>query len=227
MAKKKKIQETTIENYYDLRVDKVNELVAALKDDSYEFENDISMNISDCTGVDDPKNTTRSGKQKQFDPYKTDFLSRIPVWIKAIFVKWWFAGVICYFVNMGLGVYIEDTLDLLVVTGLVMGLIVDIMVNPVFKFMETDRREYDDYTMFPFPFKALWTLFANMIYYILVAYGVSLIYFVINRYITFLAMEPLLFGVFVVAVDMIFIGIKDGVVRLVKKLRKKECAVNV
>jgi len=50
MAKKKKIQETTIENYYDLKIDKVDELVAALKDDGAVNE-DISFDIYECTGV--------------------------------------------------------------------------------------------------------------------------------------------------------------------------------
>ena len=36
--KKKKIQETTIENYYDLKIDKVDELVAALKAETGEFD---------------------------------------------------------------------------------------------------------------------------------------------------------------------------------------------
>ena len=37
MAKKnKKVRETSIENYYDLKLDKVDELVAALKGESTE-----------------------------------------------------------------------------------------------------------------------------------------------------------------------------------------------
>ncbi len=87
MAKKKKIQETTIENYYDLKIDKVDELVAALKDDGGAANEDISFDIYECTGVDDPKNVKRNGKQKQFDPYKTDFLGRVPAWLKALLVK--------------------------------------------------------------------------------------------------------------------------------------------
>ena len=39
-------------------------------------------------------------------------------------------------------------------------------------------------------------------------------------------MEPLLFGVFCVVVDMAFIGIKDLTVYLVKKSAKKESALN-
>ena len=80
MAKKKnKIRESTIENYYDLKVDKVDELVAALKEEPPADSNDLSMFISDCTGVDSPENYTRTGKKKQFDPYKIDFLGRIQI----------------------------------------------------------------------------------------------------------------------------------------------------
>lgn len=229
--KKKKFKETTIEDFYDLKLDKVDELVAALRDDNYEPETEISMNISDCTGVDDPSNVTRRGKQKQFNPYKRDFLNRIPTWLKAIFVKWWFAGAICWFIDIGLP--LADDLDRLVVTGLVLGLVVDILINPLFRFMESDSKEFNPYMMFPFPFKAFWTFFTNLIYYVLVMYCVSWCYTGLNALIhlvnpdTSWYMEPLLFGVFCVIVDMAFIGIKDLIVYLVKRTRKKESAVNV
>ena len=162
--KKKKFQETTIENFYDLKIDKVDELVAALKGETADNAEEISMNISDCTGVDDPKNVSRRGRQKQFDPYKTDFLARIPVWVKALFVKFWFAGAVCYFVMWGLN--IRNSLDSLVLTGAVMGLIVDVLVNPLYRYLETDRKEYNAYMMFPFPFRQFWTFFTNILYYI-------------------------------------------------------------
>lgn len=234
MAKKhKKIQETTIEDFYDLKIDKVDELVAALRSDGTEDFGEISMNISDCTGIDDPKNYTRGGKQKQFDPYKTDFLSRVPVWLKAIFVKWWFAGVACYFIMWGLSDI--NSLDRMVLLGAVLGLIVDILVNPLMRYMETDRREYNAYMMFPFPFKAFWTFFTNIIYYVLVVTCVMYCYAGINLLIVggtgeesvLGGVEPLLFGVFTVIIDMIFIGIKDGIVALIRKMKKRETAVNV
>lgn len=235
MAKKKKRQqETTIEDFYDLKVDKVDELVAALKDDLYEFDNEVSMNINDCTGIDDPKNVKRSGKQKQFDPYKNDFLSRIPTWLKALFIKFWFAGLACYFIMFGLD--ISDSLDNMILLGAVMGLIVDVLVNPIFRFLESDRREYNAYMMFPFPFKAFWTFFTNIIYYVIIVICVNYCYYGLDMLINYIAgrtdfyiavgVEPLLFGVICVMVDMVFIGIKDGIVALVKKLsnRKKETA---
>lgn len=230
--KKKKFQESTIENYYDLKVDKVDELVAALKDEEFDDEVDYSMNAS--MGVDDPKNRTRFGKERQFDPYKTDFLGKVPTWLKALFVKFWFAGAVCYFIVWGTGV---PGADGILLTGIVLGLVAEVLVNPLYRFMESDKREYDNYMMFPFPFKAYWTFFTNIIYYILVVASVNGCYFLLNYTINTatgvadaipVGVEPLLFGVFTMIVDMAYIGIKDGVVALVRHIgsKKKEKALN-
>ena len=214
MAKKKKIRETTIEDFYDLKVDKVDELVAALKGDDMSEYGEVSMNISEIVG--DGK-----GSSKEFNPYRTDFLSRIPTFIKALFVRWWFAGVVCFFVNMGLGIYVTAADDLIMLDGIFLGLFVDVFVNPLFRFMETDKREYNNYMMFPFPLKAYWTFFTNILYYVAVAWIVNFVYLFINEFMFTIHIEPLSWALIVVAVDMFFIGIKDLIVHLVKK-RKKE-----
>ena len=228
-AKDGKIAFSGASNYYDLKVDKVDELVAALKNEESAEGEPLSMSISDCTGVSEPDNYTKGGKEKQFDPYKTDFLGKIPAWIKAIFVKFWFAGAVCYFAMFGIG--LSNTLDSLAITGIILGLVVDVLVNPLFRFMESDEREYDNFIMFPFPFKAYWTFFANIAYYVVVLVCVNYCYFGVNVLSNIVSgtegninvgVEPLLFGVFAVAVDMVFIGIKDGIVALVKHNKKKE-----
>ncbi len=223
MAKKNKIRETAIENYYDLKTDKIDELVAILQGDTPEGENPTS-DIEEITGE---KIESNSARKRNFDPYRRDKLSAIPVWLKALLIKWWFAGAVCYFVNMGLGIYIPSALDLLILDGLLCGLIADVVVNPIFRMLESDKKEYNPYIMFPFPVKQFWTLFANMLYYTVVFAGVNLCYLGINELITFTAVEPLLFGVFAVAVDMVFIGIKDLVVFLVKRAKRKEKTLNV
>lgn len=229
--KKKKFQETTIENYYDLKLDKIDELVAALKDDSpAETNSNLSYNIAEITGEENVK-----GIHKEFDPYKVDKFSKIPVWVKALFIKFWFAGCVCYFVMFGLNL---NELDKLVLLGAVLGLVVDVLVNPLFRYMESDRKEYNDYMMFPFPFKAFWTFFTNVIYYLVVIICVKFCYDGLNLLINLISgtsnevkvgVEPLLFGVFAVIIDMIFIGIKDGIVLLIKKRKnaKKEGTLNV
>ncbi len=216
MAKKKKFKETTIENFYDLKTEKVDELVAALKGEDVSEYGEVSMKISDCTGV--------GGGSKEFNPYRTDFLSRIPVFLKAFFVKWWFAGMVCFFVNMGLGIVVQSTVDLLVLDGIVLGLVADLFVNPLFKFMETDRREYNAYMMFPFPFKAYWTFFTNVLYYVGVAIIVNYVYNLVNMLFSF-PIEPLSWALIVLVVDMAFIGIKDLAVHLVKNRKREEINV--
>ena len=104
--------------------------------------------------------------------------------------------------------------------------------------MESSDKEYNDYMMFPFPFKKFWTFFANIAYYIVVGLLVSQIYVGLNKLAILLnhqydgyvsvGVEPLLYGLLAVIVDMAFIGIKDLIVHLVKrKKRKKEETENV
>ena len=228
---KKQEKETTIEDFYDLKIDKVDELVAALKDGNAQSDAPpVSTKISDCTGTDTPDTKTKKGKDKEFDPYKIDKLSRIPVWLKAFFIKFWFAGAVCYFVNMGLGVYITNSLDLMLLDGVVLGVLTDVLVNPIFRLIESDRKEYNNYMMFPFPFKKYWTFLTNIAYYIGVFFCVNYAYLGLNLAAEainknwFVAIEPLLFGTIALLVDMAFIGIKDLIVYLVKrkKLKKAE-----
>ena len=217
MAKKKKFKETTIENFYDLKTEKVDELVAALKGEDVSEYGEVSMKISDCTGV--------GGGSKEFKVNQTmGGGTWIPVFLKAFFVKWWFAGMVCFFVNMGLGIVVQSTVDLLVLDGIVLGLVADLFVNPLFKFMETDRREYNAYMMFPFPFKAYWTFFTNVLYYVGVAIIVNYVYNLVNMLFSF-PIEPLSWALIVLVVDMAFIGIKDLAVHLVKNRKREEINV--
>ena len=218
MAKKKKNKETTIEDFYDLKVDKVDELVAALKGEDTSDYGDISMNISEIVG--DGK-----GSSKQFNPYRTDFLARIPTFIKALFIKWWFAGTVFFFVNMGLGILITEE-DMLLLDGIFLGIFSDVFVNPIFRFMESDKREFNNYMMFPFPLKAYWTFFTNILYYLAIVFPVGAIVTFINKHLFDFYLGPLTWALIVLAVDMVFIGIKDLIVHLVKK-RKKERPADV
>ena len=235
MSKKKKqeFKESSIEDYYDLKVDKVDELVAALKEGSTasdKSDKEINYSINENTGVYDEKNVKRNGEDKQFDPYKIDKVSGIPTWLKAVFIKWWFSGVVCFLIMWGLP--LDNGLDGVILSGVVLGVFVDLFVNPLFRYMESDRKEYNAYMMFPFPFKAYWTFLTNIIYYLGLMFLVSLTYTGINALITLISgakatgfyVEPLLFGVICVAEDMAFIGIKDGIVALVrrKKIKDKE-----
>ena len=217
-------KETTIENFYDLKTKEMDELVAALKGETPEDASVPTANIAEITGETQEGNKKKSGKA-EFDPYKRDKFSRIfPFWLKALFIKFWFFGLVCYFVLMGLGIYITNNLDLFVVCGLVTGVVVDCFVNPIFRMMESDRKEYNYFMMFPFPFKRFWTFFANLVYYLVVMALVALFYeliFGVLNISTFIGVEPLGFGLACLIVDMALIGIKDLIVFLVKRAVKK------
>lgn len=217
-------KETTIENFYDLKTKEMDELVTALKGETPEDAPVPTANIAEITGETQEGNKKKSGKA-EFDPYKRDKFSRIfPFWLKALFIKFWFFGLVCYFVLMGLGIYITNNLDLFVVCGLVTGVIVDCLVNPIFRMMESDRKEYNYFMMFPFPFKKIWTFFANLIYYLGVMILLSWFYeliFGVLKVSDFGGVEPLGFGLACLIVDMALIGIKDLIVFLVKRAVKK------
>lgn len=220
MAKKKKERkETTIENYYDLKVDKVDELVSILKDGEEEFTDEVSYRIADYAETEEDK---KKAANKKFDPYKLDRMSRVPTWIKAFFVKIWSNGVVCFLFVWGMQNYIADHLDLMVLTGLMLGIINDLFVNTAFLHFQSDKREFDNYIMFPFPFKKFWTFFANIFYYIIVVFSVYFgIYYWVNKLFTF-GLEPITFGLFTMLFDMAFIGIKDLIVHLVRKSKAKK-----
>ncbi|MCD8309516.1 MAG: hypothetical protein LUD19_06650 [Clostridia bacterium] len=232
---KPKPKETNIEDFYDLKTKEMDELVAALKGEVDETTPVPTMNIAEITGEEDDvdedgKHKKRPKKKKEFDPYKRDKLSRIPKWLSASFIKFWFFGVVCYFVFMAIGaLFVDDsgdlsdaaTLDLYFICGVVMGIIVDCMVNPIFRMMESDKKEFNNYMMFPFPFKQFWTILTNIIYYLVVVFFVGAMYYLLDVIGIYAGVEPLLFGVFCLIVDMIFIGIKDLIVFLIKKLIKK------
>jgi hypothetical protein len=234
MANKKKKQEkeSTIEDFYDLRIDKVDDLVAAIQGDTKSNEK-ISTNISEITG--EPEQKRGSKKSKEFDPYKHDKLSFLPTWVKAIFIKWWFAGAVCFFIMWGIGL---SGLESIALVGVIWGALVDILINPIFRMMESNKKEYNVYMMFPFPFKAFWTFFTNVLYYLCITFVVNYCYLGVNELINlmkgtsglyYVGVEPLLFGVFCVVADMICIGIKDLIVYVAKrgKIKKEEEPSNV
>lgn len=220
--KKQKQKETTIEDFYDLKTKEMDELVSALKGEE-EFGTEApTTDIGMITG--DEKEVG-----KNFNPYKLDKLSRVPTVVKALFIKWWFAGMCCFLFVMGLQHLIQGE-NLIWVNGIMMGVVVDVLVNPCLRYFDDDTKKCNNYMMFPFPFKKFWTFFANVAYSVVVMWGVNFAYMGISRFLesamgsTKFGMEPLLFGVFYVVIDMAFIGVKDGIVYGVKKSKRKKQA---
>ena len=155
--------------------------------------------------------------------YRSGPKLQVADWVKLLFIKAWFAGAVCFFFLWGLGGYLADQLDLLFVTGFALGTVTDLLTNPMLRFFERTPGDHSRWMMFPK--KGFMTLPLNIVYgYVILALVVA-VYTAINTaaaQITgdperiVLGVEPVLFGVFCLGVDLLLLQVKHLLVRAKK-----------
>lgn len=198
MAKNKKKQqdeEKTAASYYQLKTDAVDRLV----------------NAKDAPAVSEAEIRKYTSKGKFY----------IPAWFKIVFIKFWFAGAICYFFLWGLGLYIQG-LDLMFALAVGLGIVNDLMVTKVLRSLEPEPGEYDKWMMVTV--REFWSIFINVIYAGVVLYCVFQTYYVINTLFgvdatvteaeTMLGVEPIMFGLFYMGFDMLLITVKNTFIKI-------------
>lgn len=188
---------------YELKSDAVDKLLKAEKGDVPEFS------------------------EEELRKYKTGGKFKIPNVVKVLFLKAWFAGAVCYFILWGLGFYINNLIDMLFVLGVVLGMATDLLTNNVLRFIESTPGENDKWLMFPK--KGMVSFFLNMVYAIVLIICVYFLYGVINRTLIAvmgnpeqvpLGVEPVMFGVFTMGFDVLFIKCKDLMNQIIKDARR-------
>ena len=113
----------------------------------------------------------------------------------------------------------------------VLGMVNDLLVNNIFRYMRADKASYDPYMMFPQ--KKCYTFFCNILYYTLISAAVAYLYNAINLAAqaaglvgedkVWLTAEPVLYGVFILLLDMALLGIKALIKRAItNKASKKD-----
>ena len=136
-------------------------------------------------------------------------------------LKTWFAGMVCFFFLWGLGTYVSSQLDLLFIVGVALGFVTDLMTNNIFRFYAKTPGANDRWMMFPK--KKYVSLPLNVLYAFLLLFCVVTTYNVINAVCLSvtgaqdtlpLGVEPILFGVFTMGWDVLFLQIK----RLARKI---------
>ena len=199
-----KNEEKTTAEYYKLKTDAVDRLVNA--------EN--APKVSD----EEIKKYTSKGKFS------------IPGWLKICFIKFWFAGAVCYFFFWGLGVYISGA-DLMAVLAIGLGVITDVLTNRALRHFEPTEREYDKWMMVTV--RKFWSIFLNVLYAGVLLFFVIKTYYVINVALgvnadaakdekaSMLGVEPILFGLFYLGFDMLFITMKNTLIKIIKDAEKK------
>ena len=191
---------------YDLKTDAVERLVSA---DKKVY----------------PQLTLHNDPRRKF---KNSFLDRIPSWIKALFIKFWFNGAVCFFIFWGLGIFIPNMEDMILVLAISMGMVTDVLVNNIFRFFATVDGENDKWMMFPK--KRYVNFFLNIIYAFVVLLVVIGIYNAINmvinsiiggELITYVGVEPLLFGALYMGVDLLLILMKNTIKKIFTDAKTK------
>lgn len=150
-------------------------------------------------------------------------------WLKALLLKFWFNGAVCFFFFWGLGAYVGDLLDQLLVIGIAMGVITDLLVNNILRFYAKTPGENDRWMMFPKKGYASFPL--NILYSFVVLLFVFMLYNVLNAALVRLTgaaadavplgVEPVLFGLFYLGVDLLFLVLKHLLQRVIADAKRR------
>lgn len=177
--------------YYKLKTQAVEDLVTANEENSPEVS------------------------EEELRAYRSGPKMKVADWVKMLFIKAWFAGAVCFFFIWGLGGMLGNELDILFVTGMALGIVTDLMTNPVLRFFEKTPGENARWMMVTR--KGTSGLFLNILYGYLVLFLVYLLYNGINiaamrltgtAGTVVLGVEPILFGVFSLGADLLLIQLK-------------------
>ena len=202
---KHKTQTENHNNNYQLKSEAVEELVEAMHDQAPQYS------------------------KEELEKYRSKKVIRIPNWLKFLLIKAWFAGAVCFFMIWGLGTYLGDMLDLMVVVGITMGMVTELLVNSILRFMEKYPGQNDKWMLFPKKTK-LGSFFLNIVYGLVQIYCVYFVYTAVNAALAVMAgdpervvigVEPILFGLLCVGVDMLFIGIKRTFRNILRDAKEK------
>ena len=207
MAKKKKTaadEHRTTADYYKLNVKAVEDLVGANAENS-------------------PKVS-----EAELRKYRSGPKIKLADWVKAVLIKFWFAGAVCFFFLWGLGTYIHDQLDQMVILGLALGFVTDLLTNNLYRFYAKPAGANDRWMMISR--KGVPGLLLNLVYAFILLGLVVMSYNIINRIAAGftgaedavpVGVEPILFGFLTMGWDMLLLGAKRLFGRMVEDAKKQ------
>lgn len=166
----------------------------------------------------DKKNysNTKSDPGKQYR--SNSLIDNIPAPVKALFIKFWFNAAVCFFIYWGLGMFVPAYWDMMLIFGVILGVVNDLLTNSSLHFFAKTPGGNNKWMMFTK--KKHWTLFANIPYFCAVLAGVFGIYYILFK-LAGIQVEPILFGICATAIDMLFIGIKNLIIKIINDAKEK------
>ncbi|MCR5674455.1 MAG: hypothetical protein K6G16_01975 [Lachnospiraceae bacterium] len=195
-------EERSAADYYELKTQAVDDLVNA-----------------------DASNTPHYS-QEELDRYRSRRERHIADWVKILFVKFWFAGAVCFFFFWGLGSYLGTLIDQLFVIGMAMGIVTDLFTNNVIRFFAKTPEAGEAWMMVPR--KRYVSFFLNILYAYVILFFVYTLYQFINVTAAAvsgrpdrvaLGVEPLLFGLFYLGFDLLLLACRRLFRRIVQDAR--------
>jgi hypothetical protein len=181
-------------------------------DENYELKSDAVEKLLKAEAGDVPEFS-----EEELKKYRSKGGIKLPQPLKVILLKAWFAGAVCYFILWGLGMYIYSLIDMLFIMGIVLGMVTDLLTNNVIRFIEATPGENNKWLMFPNQ-KGMVSFFLNLVYALVLVACVYFLYSGINLMIVAiignadtvpLGVEPVLYGVFYMGFDLLFVGCKN------------------
>jgi len=161
-----------------------------------------------------PENSPKVS-EKELRKYRSGPRIHLRDWLKALLIKWWFNGAVCFFFFWGLGILVPNQENQMLILGLALGFVTDLMVNNIFRYYAKTPGANDRWMMFGK--KGFASLPLNILYgYVLLACVIGT-YNMVNVAIVSvtgakdsvpLGVEPILFGLFTTGWDFLFLGIK-------------------
>lgn len=165
---------------------------------------------------------------EELKKYRSKSGIHLPTWLKVVLLKDWFAGATCFFVFIGLGLYVNSWLDMMVIFGISLGMVTDLLVNSILRFMAVVPGENDKWMLFPK--RGVGAFLLNIVYGLVLLFLVDGVYELINalcyalgaaEYGIPLRVEPVLFGLFYMGFDLAFVGCRNLMKRILLDARKK------
>ena len=101
--------------------------------------------IDDIVGAT-PENSPKVS-EKELRKYRSGPKIRLRDWVKAVLVKWWFAGAVCFFFYWGLGMAVPNAENLLLVLGFGLGMVTNLLTNNVLRFWAKVPGGFDRWIM--------------------------------------------------------------------------------
>ena len=150
--------------------------------------------------------------RQELRKYQSGPKVKLADWVKAILLKWWIAGTICYFFVWGLSTFTLNQWDHMVIIGVALGAVTNLLTNNVYRFIAKKPGAYDRWMMVTS--KKLLFLPLDLVYALALVFCVLMTYNTVNAAAaaltgtegTVLGVEPILFGVFTTAWDLLLLG---------------------